>query len=48
MSLIALLLLALAVVPAFALATMGWLALAAEADELQSLDRFEGTHFETS
>lgn len=48
MSLIALLVLAFAVVPAFALATLGWLALAAEADELQSLDRFEGTHFETS
>ena len=36
MSLIALLVLALAVVPAFAFAAVGWLALAADADELDS------------
>lgn len=46
MSLVALLVLALAVVPAFALAAMGWLALAADADDLRSPNGFEGMHFE--
>lgn len=46
MSLVALLVLALAVVPAFVVAVMGWLALAADADDLQSLNRFEDMHFE--
>lgn len=46
MSLVALLILAFAVVPAFALAAMGWLALAAEADDLRSLNGFEGMHFD--
>ena len=46
MSLIALLVLALAVVPAFVLAVMGWQALAADADDLRSLNGFEGMHFE--
>ena len=46
MSLIALLVLAVAIVPAFALAAMGWLALAADADDLRSLNNFEGMHFE--
>lgn len=46
MSLFALLVLGFAVVPAFALAAMGWLALAAEADDLQGLNGFEGMHFE--
>ena len=47
MSLTALLMLALAVVPAFAFAAVGWLALAAEADDLQGLNGFEGMHFES-
>ena len=46
MSLIALLVLGFAVVPAFALAAIGWVALAAESDDLRSLDGFEGMHFE--
>ena len=46
MSLIALLVLGFAVVPAFALAAMGWIALAAEADDLRSLNGFEGMHFD--
>lgn len=46
MSLIALLVLAFAVVPAFALAAMGWVALAADADDLRSFNGFEGMHFE--
>ena len=46
MSLISLLLLGFAVVPAFALAAMGWVALAADADDLRSLNGFEGLHFE--
>ncbi len=46
MSLIALLVLAFAVVPAFAVAALGWLALAADADDLPSLNGFEGMHFE--
>lgn len=46
MNLTALLVLAFAVVPAFALATAGWLALAAGADDLRSLNGFEGMHFE--
>ena len=46
MSLIALLVLALAVVPAFAFAAVGWLALAAEADDLNSPNGFEGMHFD--
>ena len=46
MSLIALLVLAFAVVPAFAMAAIGWLALAADGDDLRSLNGFEGMHFE--
>ena len=46
MSVIALLLLSFAVLPAFALAAMGWLALAADADDLRSPNGFEGMHFE--
>ncbi len=46
MSLIALLVLAFAVVPAFAVAALGWLALAADAGDLPSLNGFEGMHFE--
>ena len=46
MSLISLFLLAVAVVPVFALTAIGWLALSAEADELQALGNFEGMHFE--
>ena len=45
MSVIALLLLSFAVLPAFALAAMGWLALATEASDLRSLNGFEGRHF---
>ena len=46
MSLIALLVLALAVVPAFVMAALGWLALTAEADDFRSLNGFEGMHSE--
>ncbi len=46
MSLIALLALSCGVVPAFALAAIGWLALAAEANDLRSLNGFEGMDFE--
>ena len=47
MSVIALLLLSFAVLPAFALAAMGWLALATEASDLRSLNGLEGRHFES-
>jgi hypothetical protein len=46
MSLIALLVLAFAVVPAFAVAALGWLALADDVEDLSSLTGFEGMHFE--
>ena len=46
MSLTALLILAFAVVPAFALTAMGWIALAAEADDVRNRYGFEGMHFE--
>lgn len=46
MSLTALLVLAFAVVPAFAFAAMGWLALEAEADDLRSVNDFDGLHVE--
>ena len=46
MSLVALLVLAFAVVPAFALASLGWLALADGADDLRGLNGFDGMHFE--
>ena len=46
MSLISLFVLAVAVVPVFALTAIGWLALSAEAEELSALGGFEGMHFE--
>ena len=46
MSVVALLILAFAVVPAFVFAAIGWMALTAGADELQSLGGFDGLHFE--
>ena len=42
MSLIALLILGLAVVPAFGLAILGWLALAGEDEDMGSVVGFEG------
>ena len=46
MSLIALLLLALAIIPTFAFAVVGWLALSNGEDDLQTLSGFDGIHFE--
>ena len=46
MSLTALLLLALAIIPAFAFAVVGWLALTNGEDDLQTLSGFDGIHFE--
>ena len=45
MSLIAMLILALVIIPAFAFAVLGWLALANEEDDLQTLSGFDGIHF---
>lgn len=46
MSLIALLVLAIAVIPAFAIAALAWVALAADANELQSFKDFDGVRTE--
>ena len=46
MSLIAFLILALVIVPAFAFAVVGWLALANGEDDLQTQSGFDGIHFE--
>lgn len=46
MSLTALFVLALAIVPAFAFAAAGWFALAAQADELHGLNGFGGMRFD--
>ena len=46
MSLIALLILALVIIPAFAFAVLGWLALANGEDDLHTFSGFDGIHFE--
>ena len=46
MSLIALLILAFAVVPAFVLAVLGWLAIEGETEDIRSFVGFEGLHLE--
>ena len=46
MSLVALLILGLAVVPAFGLAVLGWLARDEDADDMRGLVLFEGLHAE--
>ncbi len=46
MSLIALLILGLGVVPAFRLAVLVWLALAEEAEDMRGFVGFEGVHLE--
>jgi hypothetical protein len=48
MSLVALLILAIAVIPAFAVATLGWLALAADTDDLHALTGQETWYLEKS
>nr|MDP2190394.1 hypothetical protein [Rhodoferax sp.] len=46
MSIFALLVLAIAILPAFGLATWVWLAIASETDDVRSFVGFEGMHFE--
>lgn len=46
MSLVALLILGLAVVPAFGLAVLGWLALDEDADDMRGFVLFEAAHAE--
>ena len=47
MSLTALLVLAVAVVPAFVFAALGWLVLASDADDLRSPNGLDGLHLDS-
>ena len=48
MSVVALLILAFAVVPAFVFAAIGWLALASQSDDFKILGRSDGMRFQKS